>query len=153
MSFTTILAIIAGSIALGGFVGYFLHRLISLGKKGSMELTVKQILLDAKAEAQRVTEDAEKKALARLEEVKTEEREKLAELKRTEERLIKKDELLDKRQTDIDKEVERLIARLQERKLSLDSAVQIALLNNPTVQATFEELGIAHFTLCRKYVI
>lgn len=113
-STSTIVIALTGAVAFGVLLGYYLRWLVSLGKKGSMELTIKQILLDAKAEAQRLTEDAEKKAQERLEEVKAEEREKLAELKRTEERLIKKDELLDKRQTDLDKEIEETKAKIQE---------------------------------------
>jgi cobalt-zinc-cadmium efflux system outer membrane protein len=44
--------------------------------------------------------------------------------------------------TDADAEVEEMIARMLENELSLDAVVQIALLNNPRLQATYEELGI-----------
>lgn len=116
MQFET-LVLLGATIGLGGLVvGYFLRWLVSLGKKGSMEITIKQILLDAKAEAQRIVEEAERKAQERSEQVKQEEREKGAELKKTEERLIKKDELLDKRQIDIDAQAETLKGRAEELK-------------------------------------
>lgn len=127
MTSTTVFFLAAGSGVVGILLGYFLRWLILLAKKGSMELTVKQILLDAKAEAQRITEDAEKKSLARQEELKHEEREKLTELKRTEERLIKKDETLDKRQLDIDKESELIKEKLKEVKEAQDRAEELEL--------------------------
>src|SRR5947209_3293520 len=42
-----------------------------------------------------------------------------------------------------DHEVELAVAKLLEAKLSADTAVQVALLNNRSLQATYEELGIA----------
>lgn len=42
-----------------------------------------------------------------------------------------------------DDEIKRSIQCLLERELTADAAIQIALLNNPKIQASFEELGIA----------
>jgi len=44
--------------------------------------------------------------------------------------------------TAADAEVEEIIARLLENELTRDVAVQIALLNNPRLQAAYEELGV-----------
>lgn len=44
-------------------------------------------------------------------------------------------------------EIERTINCLLEQELSVDSAVQVALLNNPIIQAIFEEIGISHADL------
>lgn len=90
----------------GVAVGYYLRYLITLGKKGSMELEIKEMLLAAKEEAKRITAEAEKKATDIGEAKNAEIKEKEAKIHQTEERLIKKEDLLDKRQTDIDKEVE-----------------------------------------------
>lgn len=111
--------IIAGATGLGGvIVGYFLRWLVTLGQKGSMELTIKQQLLDAKEEAQRVVAEAEKEADRTLQEARRTEQEKSTQLKKLEDRLLSKDELLDKRQTDIDSEVEGLKKKVEEiRKL------------------------------------
>jgi ribonuclease Y len=116
MTSATFILFAGGAGVLGIIIGYFLRWLVSVGKKGSMELTVKQILLDAKAEAQHITEEAEKKANIGLEEIKREEKQKTFELKRLEDRLIKKDELLDKRQTDMDREVEVIKQKVGEIK-------------------------------------
>src|SRR3989344_5108890 len=98
----------------GVVLGYILRWLITLSQKGSMELTIKQTLLDAKAEAQRRIAEAEKESERLLKEAKEKEREKEQELKKKEEHLIKKDETLDKRQVDIDRELESIKAKVEE---------------------------------------
>ena len=55
--------LLAGIASLSGMVvGYFLRWIVSLGKKGSMELTIKQKMLEAKTQAQKIVEEAEKKS-------------------------------------------------------------------------------------------
>jgi len=44
--------------------------------------------------------------------------------------------------TEADAEVEDAIARMVDEELTLDAVVQIALLNNPRLQATYEDLGV-----------
>ena len=46
-----------------------------------------------------------------------------------------------------DEEIEGFIAAATESELTADMAIQIALLNNPKVQATFEDIGIARADL------
>ena len=105
---------ITSAIALG--VGYYLRYIITVGKKGSMELEIKQMILEAKDEARKIVEGAEKKAEFTTNEIKKEEKEKDQQFKRTEDRLIKKEELLDKRQTDIDNEVESIKKKIEDIK-------------------------------------
>ena len=107
-----ICAIIAGLVGLG--IGYYLRFIISLGKKGSMELEIKEMLLAAKEEAKKITADAQSKASLTLEETRKEIKEKEEKLEQAESALIKKEDLLDKRQTDIDKEAEIIKARAVE---------------------------------------
>jgi ribonuclease Y len=111
---------VAGSI--GVAVGYYLRLIISLGKKGSMELEIKEMLLSAKEEAKKITIDAESKATKAIEEARREEKEKEAKITQTESRLIKKEEFLDKRQTDLDKEVELVKTRVAEIKAIREQA-------------------------------
>ncbi|MBI1999292.1 MAG: ribonuclease Y [Parcubacteria group bacterium] len=126
--------LIAGTAGLFGLAfGYFLRWLVSLGKRGSIELAVKQMELEAREKAKEVLEEAEQKALAITEEARRTEREKEDEFKRTSERLVKKEELLDKRQGDIDKEVEGVrtkideVKTIKERALALEAEKQKAL--------------------------
>ena len=109
----TIVFIVIAAFA-GATFGYFLRWIVSLGKKGSMELRIKQMMLEAKDEAQRITDEAEEKSDRLLEESRGDAKEQIEKLKKTEERLIKKEELLDSRQGDIDREVESLKAKTEE---------------------------------------
>lgn len=115
MSLTAIIISVLALIA-GVGVGYYLRLIISLGKKGSMELEIKQIMLGAKEEAQRIVDDAKKKAEEKLEESQTEFKKKEVEWKETEHRLIKKEELLDARQVEIDREVENIKLKVEDVK-------------------------------------
>lgn len=122
--FFVIIFIVVAAIA-GTAFGYFLRWIVSLGKKGSMELKIKQMMLEAKDEAQRIVDEAEKKAEKEIDEAKEKIKEQSDELKEKEERLIKKESLLDTRQSDIDKETEAIKERnseaqkLQEKVTSL----------------------------------
>lgn len=115
MSLTAIIISVL-ALVVGVGVGYYLRLIISLGKKGSMELEIKQIMLGAKEEAQRVLDEAKKKAEEKSEEVQVESKKKEEEWKQTEHRLIKKEELLDARQVEIDREVENIKIKVEEVK-------------------------------------
>ena len=115
MNLTTII-ISAGALIIGAGVGYYLRLIISLGKKGSMELELKQMSINAKEEGQKIVDEAKKKAEDTLKEIHKEEKEKELEWKQTENRLIKKDENLDIRQKEIDKEAENLKNKIEEVK-------------------------------------
>jgi len=104
-----------GTLA-GVALGYYLRLIISLGKKGSMELEIKQLMLEAREDAKRVVTEAEKRAETSLKEARVEVKEHEEKMKKTEDRLIKKEEMLDKRQVDIDKEVEEVKTRVVEIK-------------------------------------
>lgn len=110
-------ALITGIVGISGIaIGYFLRWLITLGQKGSMELTIKQTLLEAKDQAQKIVDEAEHESAKLIEEAKRQEREKEAQLKKMEERLINKDDLLDKRQGDIAREAENIKQKIEEVK-------------------------------------
>lgn len=110
------LAALAASLAslIGMALGYYFRVLISLGKKGSVELQIKKELSEAEEKAKRIVGEAETRAADTLREVRTEAKEKEENLKKTEERLVKKEDLLDRRQTDLDKEIESLKQKINE---------------------------------------
>ena len=114
----TLTVLIVGAIVLllGVLIGYYLRVIIALGQKKSIEIDIKQMIVGAKEEAQKITDEAKKKSEGRLAELKEEEKKKEVEFKETEKRLIKKDELLDARQTEIDKEVENIKLKVEEVK-------------------------------------
>jgi|GEM_PF-6761163 len=85
------IAAIAGGLA----VGYYLRLVISLGKRGSMEIEIKRMRLAAEEEAKNITDEAAKKAEKIISDAEREAKEARTELKKTEDRLIKREDLLD----------------------------------------------------------
>ncbi len=116
MSLITIIIISIAALLVGAGIGYYLRLIVSLGQKGSMELEIKKIMLGAKEDAQKILDEAKHKAEKYLEESNKEQKRKEEEWKQTENRLIKKEEMLDNRQGEIDKEVEKIKAKIEEVK-------------------------------------
>lgn len=119
-----ILLILAG--LLGTAFGYFLRYIISLGKRGSMELEVKEKLLKAQEESSRIISEAEKTAEEKVAMLTKEAKEREQELRATSDRLVRREELLDKRQTDIDSEQEALRAKIESVKQLRDRVEAMA---------------------------
>jgi len=115
----------AVALLLGVAIGYYLRVIIALGQKRSIEIDIKQMMVGAKEEAQKITDEAKKKSEGLLAELKEEEKKKEVEFKETEKRLIKKDELLDARQTEIDKEVENIKLKVEEIKKIQEKVLKI----------------------------
>lgn len=114
----SITAIVLGVLALlaGLIVGYYLRLIVALGKKRSIEIDIKQLMIAAKEEAQKITDEAKQKSEEKLAKVEEEEKKRHDELKDKEKRLEKKDELLDERQREVDKEVENIKVKVEEIK-------------------------------------
>ena len=110
------MALLAASGAVGMVLGYVIRLLIALSRKNNAEHYLKQKMLSAEEEAKKITIKAEEEAAEVLKGVRGELKEKEDKIKKTEDRLIAKEALLDKRQIDIDKEVEGMKLRIQEIK-------------------------------------
>ena len=118
-----IVILLAGLAGLFGIaIGYFLRLIISLGKKGSMELEIRQMMLSAEEKAKKIIIDSETKSVEIMKEIKNEAKQREDKYKQTEDRLIKKEGLLDGRQQDIDREVESLKQKVVEIKEIRDRA-------------------------------
>ncbi|MBX4200066.1 ribonuclease Y [Candidatus Parcubacteria bacterium] len=115
-----LLALLSASAGIG--FGYLLRLIIALGKKGSMELDIKQMELKAREEAQVIIDEAEEQSKEVLERAEVSIHEREERIQKAEDRLIKKEEFLDKRQTDIDKEVEAIKERIDEIETLRDDA-------------------------------
>ncbi len=126
MSITLIIILLgAGALFVGVIIGYYLRLIIALGKRRSIEIDIKQMMVGAKEEAQRITDEAKKKSEEQLASLKEEEKKKGDELRDTEKRLIKKDEFLDARQVEIDKEVESIKLKVEEVKKIQEKVAKI----------------------------
>lgn len=120
-----LIASFAGLLGIG--FGYFLRWIITLGKRGSLELEIKQRVLEAKEAAQKILGNAERLGKEKVQELTKELQSKENEIKKQEQRNIKKEELLDKRQLDIDHEVETIkkkVAEMREAKGRIDTLEQ-----------------------------
>ncbi len=114
MSLRLVLLAVALSAAAGIAFGYFLRWIISLGRRGSMELDIKEKLLRAQEEAGKILSDAETKSTELIEGAKQEFKEKEEKTLKLEERLLRREEFLDKRQLDLDAEGEAVKEKLAE---------------------------------------
>ncbi len=114
----------AVAVALFGIgIGYFLRHLVTLGRKESAELKIKQLLVDTKAKTQAVIEEANTKAASILEEAKKEEKTALSQVRKLEERLITKEELLEKRRFELEKEghdIQEKVAKIKKIRQDVD---------------------------------
>ncbi len=111
MSINLVLILLAISGLAGIGLGYVLRVLIALGQRGSLEIEIKQKMLEAKEKANRLlheaelrADDVEKEQLAPL--IEREER-----LEKTEDRIAKKEEFLDERERGLAERAEELKAR------------------------------------------
>lgn len=98
MSIQLVLILLALSGLAGIALGYVLRLLIALGQRGSLELEVKQRLLEARERANKILEEAEREA----EEVEVTRsaplREREQRLERMTARILKREEFLDERE-------------------------------------------------------
>lgn len=120
-----IILIGVGVLLLGVGIGYYLRLIVALGKRRSIEIDIKQMMVGAKEEAQRIVDEAKKISEEKLEELREEEKKKEQEFKETEKRLIKKDEFLDARQVEVNKEVENIKLKVEEIKRIQEKVVKI----------------------------
>lgn len=132
--------IIGGTAIVSGFLGYYIRFLITLAKKNSLELDLKQKILEAKEEATKIIVEAKEKA----EEIEIEQKNRIEEkektLQSTENRLIKKEAFLDARQTELDKEAEHQKSQIEEIREIKEKA------NNLLSERTELLQSIAHLT-------
>jgi ribonuclease Y len=116
MSLKLLFTLLGASALLGAVIGYVFRWLLGLSRKGSIEVEVKQILLDAREKADKVVAEAEvaaKEKAAALEASALEKEEKVA---RQEERVFKREETLDKKQQELDAEIEIVKGKIEEVK-------------------------------------
>ena len=95
MSIKLILTLLALSGLAGIGLGYVLRLLIALGQRGSLELEVKQRILEARERANRIIKEAEERAEVAEAELLEPLHEREEKLEKIEERVLKREEFLD----------------------------------------------------------
>lgn len=156
MSIKLVLSLLAFSGLAGIALGYVLRWLISLSQRGSLELEVKQKLLEARERADQIIRDAESRANEAEEERLAPLEERESRLEEREDRLGKREEFLDERERGLSEESDRVKAReneaanvkreaegvLKERRAEL---VRISgLSEDEAVQRLLKEVEYAH---------
>ncbi len=113
--------LLTGGLVVLAFAGGFLLRIwVAKRSKKSLENTIQAELESAKSEAKEVLIEAKSKAAAIVDEAQKEERDRKQELRRVEERLIKKEDSL---------EVDKRAVEAEERHIKEEAARIIALEN------------------------
>lgn len=122
---------------LGIALGYYLRYIHALSQKESIEISLKERVVEAEEKAIKIIEKAEAKAELLEKEKKQEFKEQEEKLNKTEERHIRKEELLDKRQIDVDSQIEAIrnkIEQIKDIKARLDDREQ-------TISTKLEEVA------------
>lgn len=115
----TLIGLLVGVVA-----GYFLRVLITINKKDSIEIEVKQKILDANEKAQKIIDQTQEKLEKKQKELEQEEKERFLKLEKSEERLLKKEDLLDNRQLDLEKKSEEIQKKIEQIKKIKEEILQ-----------------------------
>ncbi|MBY0294022.1 ribonuclease Y [Patescibacteria group bacterium] len=116
MSIKLLLALLGSSALLGAVIGYVFRWLLVLSRKGSIEVEIKQLMLDAREKADKLLAESEAAAKEKAASIEAAAIEKEEKLTRQEERVFKREETLDKKQQELDKEVEVVKHKIEEIK-------------------------------------
>lgn len=122
MSIKILILLLAGSGLVGAVIGYVFRWLLVLAQKSSIEIKVKQLLLDGREQAEKILAEAENAAKARVIAVESELKEKEEKIARAEDRVFSREETLDKKQKELDLSVDALKARVEEVKAMKERA-------------------------------
>lgn len=141
------LPILIGGI-LGFVVGFLSRRFWAAKQLQSVEQKVREVKEEAEKKAKEIILEAKEKAAAFLVEAKNEERERKAQLSNLENRLLKREEILDKKLAAINEEAEILKAKSQLvkeeeekfRKLNLEAQNLLSKISNLTKEEARERL-------------
>jgi len=114
---------IAAVIGMG--VGYVVRQSLVSRQAASIEQRIKNQIEESKGKAKALILDAQEKSAQILEEIKKEERERKAQLDKNEQRLIKKEETLEKEALDI-KEREKTVQANLEKSAALKAEIEKA---------------------------
>ena len=140
MSLKIILILLALSGAGGIALGYVLRVLVGLAQRGSVELDIKQKLLQTKEQASKIISDAEYRASVLETERLSPIEERETKLSAREERLSAREVFLDERQRDLDEQEDELKSREQEAARAKQDAEKLA------AQRSKELANVAHLS-------
>lgn len=118
---------ILGGLTIGGLSGYLIRQSITSKLANSLEQQIKNKLENTELQIKEEISKAKEKAELIIDEVRKEEKERKSIIERTEERLLKKEELLHKDELDLrrkSEEIKKLSEKLAEESLDLENKKQ-----------------------------
>ena len=86
-----------GVLFLGAGAGYFIRQAIAQKRKSSIEGRLKKLVEDSKIEAKETLFEAKEKAAKIVDEAKRDEKDRLSQIRRLEERILERESSLDRR--------------------------------------------------------
>ncbi len=122
MSLKLLFSLLGAAALLGAVIGYVFRWLLVLSRKGSIEVEIKQILLDAREKAEKITAEAEAAAREKLALAEIDLKEKEEKITRAEERVFKREEALDKKQGELDSEIQAVKGKIEEVRMIKEKA-------------------------------
>lgn len=109
-----------GLVAAGLILGYLVRRFIALKQLNSTEVKIREQLKIAKTKAEEIILIAKEKAAKLLEQIQAEERSRKFQISRLEERILKKEDSLDKRSAELENREKNITKGLEELKSAKD---------------------------------
>ena len=116
MSLKILFLLMGASALIGAVIGFVFRWLLVLSRKGSIEIQVRQALIDAREKAEKITAEAEGVAREKVAAADVELKEKEEKITRAEERVFKREEALDKKQGELDAEIAAVKQKIEEVK-------------------------------------
>lgn len=141
--------LLAGGVLLLGVgvgLGYLTRQLIAQQRKSSIEAKLKKLIEDSRAEAKETLLEAKERAAKILDEAKQDEKERLTQIRRLEERLLEREVEADKRvrqATDKEKEVEERIEKVRAVKQEIEATKEKILKELARVSGMTKEDAVA----------
>lgn len=111
------------ALAVGVGLGYLIRQFIASSRKSSIEAKLKKLVEDSRQEAKEVLLEAKEKAAKILDEAKAEEKDRLNQLRRLEERVLERESSIDKRNQELgekDKDIAERIEKVKAIKTELE---------------------------------
>lgn len=112
-------------LGIGVGLGYFIRQLVAQQRKSSIEARIKKLIEDSKADAKETMLAAKENAAKILDEAKKEEKERILQLRRMEERVVEKERTVDRRLGEFEtkeKEFDGRVEKLKAVKLEIEEA-------------------------------
>jgi len=108
--------IMAGTLIVGSILGYYTRQTIAKKQAGTIEAKLNKLISQAKDEAKSTLFRAKEKANKVLEEIKDQERQRQRQLTASEERLLRKEQNLEQKSNQLEKDYSNLKIKVQQVK-------------------------------------